>query len=243
MFPQGIDLYGHHISMQTPRPPFAAAIFDMDGLLIDSERATLRAWTDAALALGVVLRESDYLQVVGKAAQDSHTILQRHLGGVAPFEQAMAAVRTALEEVEGGALPFPLKPGAAALLAQLRAAAIPCAVASSSRTDEIAHRLSRVGVLGHFAAVAGGNEVLRGKPDPALYRLAAERLGADPHRCLAFEDSHNGACAALAAGMGLVVVPDLLQPAPEVAQRCVAVLRSLEEALPEVPRWFTTRGT
>lgn len=222
-----------------PPPPFAAAIFDMDGLLIDSERATLRAWTEAALALGVELRESDYLQVVGKAAQDSHAILQALLGGIAPFEQAMGAVRTALKEVEGDRLLFPLKPGAAALLAQLQAAGIPCAVASSSRTDEITHRLARVGVLPHFAAVAGGNEVLRGKPDPALYALAAGRLEVDPARCLAFEDSHNGACAALAAGMGLVVVPDLLQPAPEVAQACLAVLGSLEQAVPVVPRWFT----
>lgn len=226
--------------MQPPRPPFTAAIFDMDGLLIDSERATLRAWTEAALALGVVLREPDYLQVVGKAAQDSHAILQRHLGGAVAFEQAMAAVRTALEEGEGRELLFPLKPGAAELLAQLQAAGIPCAVASSSRTDEIAHRLARVGVLPHFAAVAGGNEVLRGKPDPALYALAAARLGVDPARCLAFEDSHNGACAALAAGMGLVVVPDLLQPAPEVAQACLAVLGSLQEAVPHVQQWFAS---
>lgn len=221
-----------------PRPPFTAAIFDMDGLLVDSERATLRAWTGAALALGVVLRESDYLQVVGKAAQDSHAILQAHLGGVAPFEQAMVAVRAALEEGEGKELLFPLKPGAAALLAHLQAAGIPCAVASSSRTDKIAQRLARVGVLPHFAAVAGGNDVLRGKPDPALYLLAAQRLGVAPAQCLAFEDSHNGACAALAAGMGLVVVPDLLQPAPEVAQACLAVLGSLEEALPQMPLWF-----
>lgn len=221
-----------------PLPPFAAAIFDMDGLLIDSERATLRAWTEAARAQGVVLRESDYLQVVGKAAQDSHAILQAHLGGVIPFEQAMVAVRAALQEVEGEKLLFPLKPGAAALLAQLQAAGIPCAVASSSRTQEIAQRLGRVGVLQHFGAVAGGNEVPHGKPDPALYLLAAQRLGVAPAQCLAFEDSHNGACAALAAGMGLVVVPDLLQPAPEVAQACLAVLVSLEEALPRVPQWF-----
>lgn len=221
-----------------PQPPFTAAIFDMDGLLIDSERATLRAWTEAALAQGVVLQESDYLQVVGKAAQDSHAILQAHLGGVAPFEQAMVAVRAALEEGEGKELLFPLKPGAAALLAQLQAAGIPCAVASSSRTNEIAQRLARVGVLPHFASVAGGNEVLRGKPDPALYLLAAQRLGLEPACCLAFEDSHNGACAALAAGMGLVVVPDLLQPAAEVAQACLAVLGSLEEAMPQVPQWF-----
>ncbi|MDP4075627.1 HAD family phosphatase [Acidovorax sp. A1169] len=224
--------------MQTLRPPFTAAIFDMDGLLIDSERATMRAWTEAALTLGVVLREPDYLQVVGKAAQDSDAILQMHLGGVVPFEQALLAVRAALEEGEGRELLFPLKPGAASLLAQLQAAGIPCAVASSSRTDEIAQRLARVGVLQHFAAVAGGNEVLRGKPDPALYALAAARLGVEPAQCLAFEDSHNGGCAALAAGMGLVVVPDLLQPAPEVAQACVAVLGSLKEALPLVPRWF-----
>lgn len=224
--------------MQTLRPPFSAAIFDMDGLLIDSERVTMRAWTQAAQALGVVLREPDYLQVVGKAAQDSHAILQTHLGGVVPFEQAMATVRAALQEGQGKELLFPLKPGAAAMLAQLQAAGIPCAVASSSRTEEIAQRLARVGVVQHFAAVAGGNEVLRGKPDPALYLLAARRLGVDPARCLAFEDSHNGARAALAAGMGLVVVPDLLPPAPETAQACLAVLGSLGDALPRVPQWF-----
>lgn len=104
----------------------------------------------------------------------------------------------------------------------------------------VAHRRDRAapGALQHFKAVAGGNEVLRGKPDPALYRLAAQRLGVAPEQCLAFEDSHNGGCAALAAGMGLVVVPDLLQPAPQVAQACLAVLGSLQDALAQVPQWF-----
>ncbi|WP_255594801.1 HAD family phosphatase [Acidovorax sp. sif1233] len=86
-------------------------------------------------------------------------------------------------------------------------------VASSSRRDEIEHRLGRMEVLHHFQALAGCNEVERSKTDPALYRLAAARLEVEPAQCLAFEDSENGACAAQAAGVAVVVVPDLEHPA------------------------------
>ena len=121
-----------------------------------------------------------------------------------------------------------------------RAAGIPCAVASSSSVDEIRHRLGHVDVLKYFRSIAGGNEVTHGKPDPALYLLAAARLGVAPEDCIAFEDSENGARAAQAAGIRVVVVPDLRHPAPDVLARSHGVLASLEDAMTHMPHWFPT---
>lgn len=223
--------------MKTPRPPFTAAIFDMDGLLVDSERVTLRAWLDAARARGIALAEADYLQVVGRASTDSDAMLTALLGGPQVFEQMQADVAARLWDAGPEPL-FPLKPGAASLLHALGQAGVPCAVASSSRRDEIEHRLGRVGALHHFQAWAGGNEVPRGKPDPALYQLAAARLGVAPQQCLAFEDSDNGARAAQAADVAVVIVPDLKHPASDVVERSHGVITSLVQAHTQLAQWF-----
>jgi beta-phosphoglucomutase-like phosphatase (HAD superfamily) len=138
---------------------------------------------------------------------------------------------------------FPLKSGARVLLTELSRAGIPCAVASSSSVDEIRSRLGGVGVLQFFKTIAGGDEVERGKPDPAVYKLAALRLGVPVAACLAFEDSDNGAHAAASAGMAVVVVPDLKPPATSVAELSFRILGKLDVAVDHVSDWFTTRDT
>ncbi len=216
---------------------FKAAIFDMDGLLIDSERAIMRAWLEGAQALGFPLAQADFVQVIGRAAPEGSAILTKLLGGDDAFRQMADHVRATLRA--GGDDPvFPLKAGAEALLKALRDAGVPCGVASSSSVAEIRHRLGGVGVLRHFAAITGGDEVPRGKPDPALYLLAASRLGVAPADCIAFEDSENGARAAQAAGIRVVIVPDLRRPADEVVARAHGVIDSLADAVAHVPHWF-----
>ncbi len=217
--------------------PHCAALFDMDGLLIDSERTIMQAWLAEAGARGASLTRQDYLAVVGRSAPESDALLSACFGGRAPFEQARAAVQRRLETLRaaGG---FPLKPGAARLLAALAARGVPCAVASSSSRHEIDVRLTQAGVRHHFGACAGGDEVASGKPDPALYRLAAQRRGVSPAVCLAFEDIHHGARSALAAGARLVLVPDLLPPSADLVAGATVVLASLDEALPQVDAWF-----
>jgi beta-phosphoglucomutase-like phosphatase (HAD superfamily) len=84
-------------------------------------------------------------------------------------------------------------------------------------------------LFARFTALAAGDEVPNGKPAPDIFLLAAERLDADPTRCLALEDSEAGTIAATAAGMAAIIVPDLKQPSPEVAARALAVLPSLRE--------------
>ncbi|MEY4762138.1 MAG: hypothetical protein RLZZ200_1994 [Pseudomonadota bacterium] len=216
---------------------FDAVLFDMDGLLLDSERVIMNAWTAAAAEEGVEIPAEVYTAVIGRAAQESYLLFTEMLGGPERYARLRGRVLERLS-VGGSAPVFPLKTGVVELLVRLKERGIPRAVASSSGAEEIRHRLHAVGVLKHFDAVAGGNEVMRGKPDPAVYRLAAERLGIPANCCVAFEDSENGARAALAAGASLVIVPDLRPPAPDVAARSLHVMDSLHDALPHLHRWF-----
>ena len=222
---------------------FAAAIFDMDGLLIDSERPIMAAWIEAARTLDIELSHAQYLQCVGLAMAESKQILAALLGGAAAYHHAATQVTAALQlqRAEGDLRPlFPIKPGVAELLTALRGRGTRCAVASSSTSGQIQACLGSLDVLHHFEAFAGGDEVARAKPDPALYLLAAERLGVDPAECVAFEDSENGAKAALAAGLRVVIVPDLKHPPESIIGQAFHVLDSLHDAMAHLPLWFPT---
>ena len=108
--------------------------------------------------------------------------------------------------------------------------------------QEIKERLTRVRVLEFFETIAGGDEVSRGKPDPAVYRLAAARLGIPPEQCLVFEDSAHGAASASAAGASVVLVPDMREPGAELAASVSLVLDSLVSVIPIVSTWFGQRA-
>lgn len=223
---------------------FAAAIFDMDGLLIDSERPIMAAWIEAARTLDIELSHSQYMQVVGLSTVESEVVLASMLGGIEAYRHAIEHVRARLQlERSDGSPLFPIKAGAAEFLQALRARGIRCAVASSSTRRQIQACLGSLDLLHHFSAFAGGDEVPRAKPDPALYLLAAQRLEVAPADCIAFEDSENGAKAALAAGMRVVVVPDLKHPPASIVDRAFHVLGSLHDAVPHLPRWFPAEPT
>jgi HAD superfamily hydrolase (TIGR01509 family) len=212
---------------------FTAAIFDMDGLLLDSERVIMQAWLASAREEGMNLTESDFITVVGAGYAESRTRLTQMLGGSLAFEAVRVRARTKLVDQPG--IVYPLKPGALQLLSRLKQRRVPCAVASSTRVSEVRSRLAKVGVLDFFRAVAGGDEVAESKPDPAVYLLAAQRLGVAPEQCLAFEDTDHGARAAHAAGMRVVLVPDLRSH--EFAAPLIQ-LSSLEHAFEHLERWF-----
>lgn len=220
--------------------PLHAVIFDMDGTLVDSERVIMRAWLEVSREMGRPLNQGDYASVIGLNDAESDAILASLLGGEAPLRKVRHSVRKRLVPLDDSIV-YPLKQGALELLETLRTRRIPCAVASSSSAREIEERLTRAGVLGFFEAIAGGDEVNRGKPDPAVYRLAAARLGVSPSRCLAFEDSPHGAASASAAGATVVLVPDMREVTPELAGSVSLVLDSLADAVPRIPAWFGLR--
>ncbi|MFN5701139.1 MAG: HAD family hydrolase [Betaproteobacteria bacterium] len=214
-----------------------AALFDMDGTLVDSERVIFNAWMESSQELGLPLDHAQYSRVIGLNDEESNALLIQLLGSEAAFLRVRTLAKSKLQAPAGSVI-FPLKPGVLPLLAALSERKVPCAVASSSTSAEIEDRLTRIGVRHYFSAAAGGNEVQRGKPDPAVYLLAASRLGVDPGQCIAFEDSEHGAAAAAAAGARVVLVPDIKAPSTALASSVHMVLRSLDEAVPLVKAWF-----
>jgi HAD superfamily hydrolase (TIGR01509 family) len=216
---------------------YVAAIFDMDGLLLDSERPIRDAWLLAARDAGLTLSEAAYLTVVGTNEIDSKAALCEILGDEASYELVRARADALVREHETRA-GYATKAGAGELLSLLGARGIACGVASSTRRAEVRRRLDAAGLAGYFRAISGGDEVTRGKPHPDLFLLAADRLGARSDACLVFEDSEAGATGALAAGMSVVMVPDLKRPDADIQAACVGVLRSLMDALPHCDAWF-----
>ena len=220
---------------------YKAAIFDMDGLLIDSERPIRDAWLQVARRNNIALTEADYLRVVGRNEADGKAILDGLFDGNFSFVQARKCVADLLSE-SSAMQGYAVKPGALALLSWLSARAVPCCVASSTHGTEVRRRLDQVELLAFFGSVCSGEEVSKGKPDPELFLLASQRLGVNPTDCLVFEDSEYGAIGALAAGMSAVIVPDLKMPGADMRASCLAVLESLEQALPRCDAWFAAQG-
>lgn len=220
--------------------PFAAAIFDMDGLLLDSERPILDAWLQSAEELGLALSADALIQALGRRAEDARVLFRAAFPTDFPFERARSRVQALLtaRREQGG---FVVKPGVVALLARLGALGIPCAVASSTRRAEVERRLEHADLATYFRALVGGDEVEHGKPAPDTFLLAARRLEVEPARCVVFEDMEHGALGAIAAGMQAVIVPDLRQPGDEVRPLCLSVLPSLELLDPHFDAWFAAR--
>jgi HAD superfamily hydrolase (TIGR01509 family) len=187
-----------------------AVLFDMDGLMIESERALLQCWREASQALG--LRQLDdtlWLSFVGLSDRVCVDLLRERLDG-AQVEALLQETQDRYDRhVEAG---LPLKPGVLELLSELEKRSIPRAVVTSTRRDRALQKLERCGLLPHFDTVVTGSDVAHPKPAPEIYLLAAERLCVSPARCVVLEDSVPGVRAALAAGMTPIQVPDLVMP-------------------------------
>ena len=205
---------------------FEVVIFDMDGLMLDTERLAPQAWHDAKEALGVDFDMSLLDAMVGRNYQDCRAlILERH-GASFPTDRLMDAWHVAYDAIvarDGIAI----KHGLFDLLDWLEQAHIPKAVATSTRRSRALAKLESAGLASRFAALVGGDEIARGKPAPDIFLRAAERLGVQPASCVVLEDSAPGIRAALAAGMTPIMVPDQHQPAPDILASGTLVLPSL----------------
>ena len=205
---------------------FEVVIFDMDGLMLDTERLAPQAWHDAKEALGVDFDMSLLDAMVGRNYQDCRAlILERH-GEAFPTDRLMDAWHVAYDAIvarDGIAI----KHGLFDLLDWLEQAHIPKAVATSTRRSRAMAKLESAGLASRFAALVGGDEIARGKPAPDIFLRAAERLGAQPASCVVLEDSAPGIRAALAAGMTPIMVPDQHDPAPDILASGTLVLPTL----------------
>jgi len=209
----------------TRRP--GAVIFDMDGLMLDTERLAPAAWSDAARAVGVEFDMTLLPAMVGRNFRDCNALIVERHGEAYPTAELMRAWHVAYDAIvarDG----IGLKPGLVELLDWLEREHIDKAVATSTRRDRAQTKLAQTGLLHRFAALVGGDEIARGKPAPDIFLLAAARLSRRAQDCLVLEDSEPGVRAALAAGMTPIMVPDLHPPSPDLLAIGPLVLASLE---------------
>jgi HAD superfamily hydrolase (TIGR01509 family) len=206
--------------------PIDAVIFDMDGLLIDTERLAVRALGAAANSMGTDVPEAFCRVLIGVPADQCRKMARGRCGPdfsvQAYFE---SADRYMTELIEAGQLRP--KPGASELLTWLEEQRVPKAVATSSTRAKALDRLWNAGILSRFDTIVSRDDVQRGRPYPDLYLRAAETLGIPPAGCLALEDSYNGVRAAHAAGAQAIMVPDLLVPTDEMQSMCETIATDL----------------
>jgi HAD superfamily hydrolase (TIGR01509 family) len=210
--------------MRLPRPP-AAVIFDMDGLLFDSEKLYAESILTAAREVGCAMSHDVFLQLVGRSREVNHRFLLDHYGADYPLEALIAAWGRHFRALAAAGLP--LKPGAVELLDLLDELGLPRAIATSNTHTTIERNLAPLGLADRFHAIVGHGDYATGKPSPDPFLKAAERLGVAPALCVALEDSHNGVRAASAAGMMTIMVPDLIPPTDEINGLCTLVVDDL----------------
>lgn len=209
---------------------FKAAIFDMDGLLLDSEKLALESFRQISTKHQLGNQDELFRRLLGTNHGAGQVLLRKGLDNDALYEQFSAdwvvRYRELIDEK-----PVPVKKGVENLLKHCKKLGIPTAVATSTQTDLAISRLQASSILHFFVSVIGGDQVERSKPEPDIYQLAAEKLETPVSDCIAFEDSFNGVRAAISAGMTVVQIPDLVQPNEELLKLGPIVLTSLDEVI------------
>lgn len=215
---------------QADRCPIRGVLFDMDGLVLDSEKLYARFWAEGTRFYGYDMSYTQALGMRALSAQAGKAKIAAYFGPEADY-QLMRAKRMELMESfieENG---VECKPGIHELLTWLHEQGIRTAITSSSPMDRIRRHLALHGLDTRFDALCSGHDVPNGKPAPDIYLHGAASLGLKPEECLALEDAPAGIESAFRAGCLAVVVPDLDQPGEETLARCFARADSLSDII------------
>lgn len=208
-------------------------VFDVDGVLFDTERLSRSVWEEVSREFDCPQVVEHFLDFIGRSRRDDMAHILQLLGPEFPVEaffQTCSQRTQARMEAEG----VPLKPGVREILTFLTQRGLPIALATSTYLERTKRRLELTGLGSFFQTVVTGDQVKRGKPDPEIYQTACGRLGTNPARTLAVEDSLNGIRSAHGARMQVVMIPDLIPPTPELEQllfRRFATLLELRDFL------------
>ena len=205
-----------------------AVIFDMDGVLIDTEKHYNAAWCQAATEAGFPFTREHALLLRSCEAKEGEKLMQGIFGPSFDYyairERRRELVRERLDQYG-----LEKKPGVEETLRFLRAKGIKTAVATATALDITKSHLTTIGVCDLFDSIVSAKNVAHGKPEPDVYLYACEQIGERPQDCMAVEDSPNGILAAYRAGLRTVMVPDLTQPDKELAKYLYACVNSLSD--------------
>ena len=207
-----------------------AVIFDMDGVIFDSERLVIECWEVVAAKHNVPDIVEICMRVQGNNREETGKRFREKYGRDFPYEAYKKEVAALFRDRYGEGR-LPLKPGVVKILEELKRNNIPLALASSTRSDIVKLEMEEANLLSYFDVVLGGDMVPRSKPEPDIFLAAAAALQAEPKCCYVLEDSYNGIRAAYRAGMHPVMVPDMQQPTEEIRGIAEAVVKNLLAAL------------
>ncbi len=209
--------------------PISAVLFDMDGVILDSEVAARVVWSNICAEFGLQLTDEFYLTLVGLGLKGTGDLLKKHFGDQFVFEEALIHREKHwnkyLKENQ-----IPVKEGFFELATFLKKNKITYGIVSSTERLQVEKRLKSAGIdQGQFSAIVCGDEVINRKPLPEPYLKAASLLNIEPNHCLVIEDSEHGANSGIAAGMNVIIVPDLLTPSAKISSQVKVVLNNLRE--------------
>ncbi|WP_328701480.1 HAD family hydrolase [Clostridium vitabionis] len=212
-------------------------VFDMDGVIFDSENLNLCCWHEIAARYGIRDIDTPCRAVIGRNSAEGRRIFKEFYGPDFPYEERRDEVLTMFrEKTENGELA--VKKGARELLSFLRGMGKKIALASSTDRDRVLWQLDHAGLLGYFDTVIGGDMVKKSKPDPDIYLTACREVGFLPEHAYAVEDSYNGVRSAAASGAHTIMVPDLLPPDSEMAGLAEVIVDDLFEVRDYLRRIF-----
>lgn len=192
-------------------------IFDLDGVIFDSEQVVRQGWQYAAQNLQLSGVDELFLQCVGTNHVHTEQVLQRQFGPQFSYEEFRKYTRKFFYEytsIHG----LPVKKGVRELLAYLKEQQYTIGLASSSTLQYILNGLRQAELIDYFQVIVSGENLQRSKPEPDIYLMACEKLGVHPAEAYAIEDSYNGIRSASRAGMRPIMVPDLLPVTDEMRQ-------------------------
>lgn len=205
-----------------------AVVFDLDGLLLDTERIALSTFVDSCREFGFDPDLRVYNKCIGTTFPMTKEILTDGYGKSFPRE-AIFELWSKKYHKETSDKPIPLKTGTLSLLQYLEKEGVKKAVVTSTRQESARKWLANAEILHFFNFVLGGDQISSSKPNPEIYLTACHRLDEKPFRCLALEDSDNGVLSALNAGLTVIQVPDLVQPSAKVRALGHRIAKSLIE--------------